>query len=389
MPKKDHIDKIRVDIIQPRIAEYRVPLYYGLLEDPRFDIGIQASESYLGNKSSQGLSGAFDLDHPIIKIPSTTFTWQKNLRPLKVRQKGDVLVVCGDIHQLSNLPVIFNAKRKGIGVLWWGHHRSAGARDARVNLRLMITRWLSDCVLCYTLEGADYLRRRGFDANRVFAAGNTIDSREIDRAVNLWSQPKLDEFRKINKVDGVPLLLFCSVLRPKTELDLLLKALSEACLRKVEWKLVVVGDGVMREPYQKLAERLGVDGRILWLGTMFEQDSLAPWFLSSDCLIYPGSIGLSLLHAFGYGLPVLTHDNKHNHGPEFEALQPEINGLLFKEGDSGDLAKKILRVLESDELRKSLSHHAWLTSHETYTMGRMVENFKAAILGCSRISRMS
>ena len=60
---------------------------------------------------------------------------------------------------------------------------------------------------------------------------------------------------------------------------------------------------------------------IRWLGALYEQEVMAPWFLSAKVFVYPGYIGLSIMHAMGYGLPVITHDNMDNQSPEVAALR--------------------------------------------------------------------
>ena len=83
------------------------------------------------------------------------------------------------------------------------------------------------------------------------------------------------------------------------------------------------------ENLKQKAKQLGVDNNIIWLGAIYEQESLAPWFLYSKALIHPGAIGLSLLHSMGYGLPVLTHSNLDMHMPEIAAFKEGMNGLFF------------------------------------------------------------
>jgi len=63
------------------------------------------------------------------------------------------------------------------------------------------------------------------------------------------------------------------------------------------------------------------------------ESDLAPWFLSSELFIHPGAIGLSLLHSFGYGLTVITHDNKMLHNPEYAIFEPELTGRNFHKSD--------------------------------------------------------
>ena len=120
---------------------------------------------------------------------------------------------------------------------------------------------------------------------------------------------------------------------------------------------------------------------------IYEEERLAPWFLTSELFVYPGAIGLSLLHAFGYGLPVITHDNLHHQMPEIAALESGRNGLLYREGDAADLARQIRRAGTDESWRRLLAHEARRTVAEVYTLDAMVARFVAAVRCASEESR--
>lgn len=375
--------RIGVDIVQPRIAHYRLPLYQGLKQDPRLDIKIQASKECFGNKSVAGLGREFDLNHRAVRIFGSSFIWQKGLRLIKARKKGDVLVVCGDLHFLSIFPLILKARLKGVAVIWWGHHLSANARPVLVRIRLIVAKICSDIMLCYTAQGREYLVQRGFSPKIVFSTGNTIDQKAVSAAVACWGEKELNKFKEEHGMTGKRVLLFCSVLRKKTNLEVLLRAIADEQLKEQKMVLVIIGDGETREDYEKMASSLGVEASIMWLGAITEQKLLAPWFLSADIFVYPGAIGLSLLHAFAYGLPVITHSCAENHGPEFVVFEDGVNGMAFEENNSSNFASKIKTVLCNHELQKKLSANAWKQLHEIHTMEKMIANFKKAIIYAS------
>jgi glycosyltransferase involved in cell wall biosynthesis len=135
-----------------------------------------------------------------------------------------------------------------------------------------------------------------------------------------------------------------------------------------------------------LASALGVDAQLRWLGAIYEEAELAPWFLTASALVYPGSIGLSLLHAFGYGLPVITHDRLRQQNPEIAALIPGVNGLLHARGDAQGLAACADALLAGRALRALMSAAALHTVSETYGMPGMVRRFHAAIQAAAALS---
>lgn len=377
--------KIGVDIVQPIVPEYRVALFDGLAEVTELDIAVQASDHMGRNVSVPLREAAYDYGHRMLRIGRLPLFWQCGLCLTKARKRGDVLVVCGDIRYLSNYLLVLKARLRGIGVVWWGHHRTAFGKSLRIKIRLAVARLLSDVFLCYTDEGIRFLEMQGFRRGRVFATGNTIDQAPIVAATANWTPVELQSFRQKQGLEHAKLVVFCSMLRPKTQLDVLLRALALAPLKDANIVLCVIGDGEMRREYETVADREGVGHRIRWLGVLHDQNAMAPWFLSARAFVYPGAIGLSLMHAFSYGLPVVTHGNADHQMPEFAALVPGENGLVFREGDAHNLAVQLASLVESDALFNHLSAGARKTALEEYSMPRMIERFKEAVMACSGV----
>ena len=222
-----------------------------------------------------------------------------------------------------------------------------------------------------------------FRRDRTFFLNNTIDETLVQAAIDGVGAVDLADFRKHEGLEGRKLLLFCSRLTPKTRLLQAIDAVE--CLRSdhPEVLLAVIGDGELREQAEAMVADRGLGDHLRFLGAMFDEDQLAPWFLSAQCLLYPGPIGLSLLHAFAYGLPVITHDNLKNQNPEIAAMQPGANGLTFRENDVADFAKALGRILADPALQSAMSVHARTTAHRDYTMAAMVRNFEEAVFAMS------
>jgi hypothetical protein len=59
-----------------------------------------------------------------------------------------------------------------------------------------------------------------------------------------------------------------------------------------------------------------------------------------------GPVGLVIVHAFGYGVPVIAHDRLRIHNPEFELMAPGRTGDLYEEGNARSLAHAARQWLE-------------------------------------------
>jgi len=178
---------------------------------------------------------------------------------------------------------------------------------------------------------------------------------------------------------GRKLLVFCSRLTPKTRLLQAIDVVHRLRTKHPEVLLAVIGDGVMRAEAEHHVQALDLSKHVHFLGAIFDEAALSPWFLSAKCLLYPGPIGLSLLHAFAYGLPVVTHDNMRSQNPEIAALVPGENGLLFKQNDIQDFSNSVATILADPMLQKRMGKNAYRTAHEDFTMAAMVRNFEDAV----------
>jgi glycosyltransferase involved in cell wall biosynthesis len=144
---------------------------------------------------------------------------------------------------------------------------------------------------------------------------------------------------------------------------------------------VFIGDGSARRRLEQRANQLNISDAVRFVGPLYDEMEIAPWALSSLCLIQPEKLGLSIFHAFGYGLPVITSQDKSLHGAEAEVLEHGVNGLLYRPRDVDDLATKILALVEDAALRERLSASAAsaVSGREGRDLPAMVAGLSAAI----------
>ncbi len=373
---------VRVLITQPLIPHYRLPLFRGLAHEDGLVLRVCASETVphaRGLQSHQPLDSFACVAHDCVGLMGNRLFWQKGLGRHINLGPGDVLVICGNPRYLSNVPFIWQAKKRGAGVVWWAHGFSKRPSRFRTAIRRMMLGWC-DVILLYTDAEVERYAQAGFPRERLFATNNAIDQTPIRDAIAAWPASRLREFQQREGLLGAKALLFCGRLATVSRLELTLRALSSL----KDHELIVIGSGPAQGPLQELADDLGVGDRVRWLGAMYDQSHMAPWFLSARCSVYPAPIGLSIFHSYGYGLPVITHDNLSNQNPEIAAMRHGENGLLFKEGDVTDLVAKIRSITENDAYRRQLSERAMQTVQNEYSMDSMVDRFKQAVLAASK-----
>jgi glycosyltransferase involved in cell wall biosynthesis len=280
-------------------------------------------------------------------------------------------------------------RRNGVPTLLWGHGFSKGESSwkRRVRNRLLDS---AAAVLLYNQHAADRLVQEGIHPSRTFVAHNAIDQTPIRAAREHWlARPDdLARFRAEHGIASEDMALFISRLERDKRIDLLLDAFAIVAQRRPAARLAIIGRGREEAPLRAHAARLGLAQHVLFTGSVYDDMHLAPWFLSAACMAYPVAIGLSILHAFGYGVPVVTSDDIASHNPEIESLRAGQNGLLYRDGDAGDFAAKILTCMDDSPLRSRMADAATETVREPdgFCLQRMVRGFTDAIAFATQAS---
>jgi len=136
-------------------------------------------------------------------------------------------------------------------------------------------------------------------------------------------------------------------------LDVLFASLPKLGQFKEKIKVVIVGDGELKNYYQKKANQMGVADKINFAGKISDED-LIKYYLASDVLVLPSigsseAYGVVLIEAESQGLPVIASNL-----PGVREQVGEDRGKLFKIKDSEDLAKQILSILVDINLAEKI-----------------------------------
>jgi glycosyltransferase involved in cell wall biosynthesis len=288
----------------------------------------------------------------------------------------DVVFVDGNPRFLSHAvaATLLRVLRRNV-VLWTMAH-SFGANRFSEAVRLFWTRGFGHLFL-YTDAEVRALRARGFVRHALNAMNNGLDQRRIDRVSAGWDEGRLAAWRDANGLAGRTVLLSCTRLDPKNRLELMMEALRAVARVCPDVTWCLVGGGSEEARLKALARELSVSDHVRFVGELYDDEQLAPWFLSAQLLVHPGAIGLSLLHAFGYGLPVVTNANAAGHGPEFAAFEEGVSGRTFREGDADDLARTLIALLQDAPALVPMRGHVLEVVRERFNVDVMVDRFVA------------
>ncbi|MEI6149584.1 MAG: glycosyltransferase family 4 protein [bacterium] len=308
-----------------------------------------------------------------VSLDREKIVWQF-LPWMQIFRQFDVVYVDGNPRNVSHLllATVFRLARKGL-VLWTMAH-SYRANHLTESVRLLWARIFND-ILVYTDHEVDFLRNRGFKRQNIIGVNNGLDQKRIDQAAEKWPPARLQKWREsVSLVDRV-LILSCARLVPKNRFDQLILALPKMVAKVPNLVWCLIGDGGEESNLRALVASNRLEPHVRFVGGLYEEDEVAPWFLSSELFIHPAAVGLSLLHAFGYGLPVITHGDATVHGPEYGAYQSGSTGVNYRIGDIDSLADRTLELLSDDVARARMRTQVLDIARNCYNTDVMVERF--------------
>lgn len=133
--------------------------------------------------------------------------------------------------------------------------------------------------------------------------------------------------------------------------------------KKVEAKLMLIGDGPEQRAAHKLAVKLNISNKIHFLGL---QSSIEKLLAISDLFLLPSekeNFSLSALEAMACGVPVIAT----RVGGMGEMIDHEKNGYLYDVGDVAEMANAAIEVLSDAKKYSKISDAAQKKVKENFT----------------------
>lgn len=373
--------RLLVRFVQPLIPKYREALILALANEPDIALEVWADlQPRQGSlKGAGGLAAITCVHKPYREIGP--FLWQPG-ELSAVARPARVVILPWNSRYVHLVPALLRGRMNGVRTILFGH--GIGKRESWLRRRVrnaLIA--LSNACILYSHAQAESLLAEGHDRSKIFVAPNSVDPAPIEAAKAAWSRDRVDLFLAERGCIRGKTLLYISRLERWKRVDMLLRAVARLAPSEPELRAAIIGDGEDRARLESLAKELGIGDRILFVGPLYDEMAIAPWMLGSACLAFPAAIGLSMLHALNYGLPVISSDDRLPHGPEIEALRPGENGFLYRDGDVASFASAIAQIVGDPALHRKLSDGALatVTGANAWNLEAMVRGFVAAIRG--------
>ncbi|MBI5155097.1 glycosyltransferase family 4 protein [Candidatus Poribacteria bacterium] len=184
---------------------------------------------------------------------------------------------------------------------------------------------------------------------------------------------------------GGPLtLLFAGRMTNQKGLDTLIAALKRVrqLAPDCDWRMVMVGDGPVKDSIQRMAEVADIAGRVVFTGWLDRKQMLGQ-YRRADLLVFPSRYeGMPnvVLEAMSCGLPVI---GTHIAGTE-ELVADGANGFLVNVDDVEALADRILLLADDEQLRQRMGSRGRAAVLENWSWTRRAKELEAVARAVGR-----
>jgi glycosyltransferase involved in cell wall biosynthesis len=367
----------RVLIVYHYFALYRLPIVRALMQREGYEFtlissaqsraGIRTIDPELAELAVEegGVRWEF-LKNIWIGGKKSPFLWQQGLVSRLKQDDYDAVIFLGAIYYLSTWFAIRTAKKCDKRVIIWTHGFLGKDSSWRAALRHRLYRMADACLLYGNRARDIMLQTDYYDPEQLYVVYNSLDH-ALHTSMRHCSLPeaKRKQRKALYGDDTIPVVTYIGRLSPDKSLELLVDAMAISRKSGTPFKVLLIGEGPLKESLSRRAKDVGVADDLTFYGYCEDEETACKMLGCGDVCVVPGGVGLTGMHAMGVGVPVVSHGDLNVQKPECEAIVSGKTGATFKRGDAADLAKT-LGVLFSDQDELAAMRENCFTMMDTF-----------------------
>ncbi|NOU70902.1 glycosyltransferase [Paenibacillus sp. LMG 31458] len=242
-----------------------------------------------------------------------------------------------------------NARKSGTKVIYTAHgfHFCQGAPVLNWLVYYPLEKFLSyftDCLITINEEDYQLAVNRRFRASRIeYVHGVGVNTERF--------RPAQESYKRELKLttgyhpDDI-LLFYAAEFNQNKNQQLLLHALASVKVDVPNVKLLLAGEGLLKEQCQDLAKELGIEDQVDFLGYRNDIDHLLPMCDIAVASSLREGLPVNIMEAMACGLPIIASENRGHK----ELVHNDHNGWLTAPNDQAAMADKIMLLANNKEL---------------------------------------
>lgn len=214
-------------------------------------------------------------------------------------------------------------------------------------LKIRVYKNAKFCIAASWFIRKEYFEKIG--VKNIEVIPNGID---LERFKNLNRQ----ESRRKLGFNGERIIMTVGRLEKVKGIDYLIKAMTMGELPKINYRLLIIGEGSEGKNLESLAEKLGLKDRVKFLGQI-PNKRIPEHLVAADCFVFPSlseGFGIAVLEARAAGLPIVATTR----GGVVDIVQGGIHGLPINPENPQSISDCIFRILSEEGLAQELVQKA-------------------------------
>ena len=268
--------------------------------------------------------------------------------------------------QVATYRTIFSPQSKFIFLTWENIYRNFWYYYRFSKVYSIIDRSIhktADGAVAISQDAKSVLLRKGFKKRIAQIPWGTD--------IQLFKKRSVDSLKKALSLNGSFIIGFIGRLVEVKGVPVLLKAVSRLA---GNYKLLIVGDGPLKDSIKKSAEELGISHKLIWVASVSHND-ISAYINCMDLLVLPSittpvvqeQFGKVLIEAMSCEVPVVGSSS---------GSIPEVigdAGLIFEENNDEELREKIELLMNNHLLRKRLAQQGRQQVLKNYSWEKVTE----------------
>lgn len=209
----------------------------------------------------------------------------------------------------------------------------------------------------------EFYEARGVGRGRWRVVYNGVDARKA------LPRGRGAAFRDLGLGADTPVVALIGRLVPAKAPDVFLRAVARAAARVPTLHALVVGDGPLRSPLEREAQRLGLEGRVTFTGVRRDVPEL---LAGLDAVLFSSvreGLSLTMLESMTAGVPVIATEV----GGTPELITHGQTGLLVPPGQPEALAQELVGLLDDPGGAAAIREAARKVVEERFSLSTMIE----------------